>query len=141
MNSPSDRSIRPLSSTEGGAADIAGQGGIGQEEATEGEKINEVDEQEEEVTARDPRVARRPMKPTKAMIQSHELHHADYRDWCDHCRAGKGVSHQHRSSTNDNNEAEFQCGLCLYDSRRFSRDGKRHERGRQRWSNPNTGWV
>ena len=107
MNSPSDRSIRPLSSTEGGAADIAGQGGIGQEEAAEGEKINEVDEQEEEVTARDPRVARRPMKPTKAMIQSHELHHADYRDWCDHCRAGKGVSHQHRSSTNDNNEAEF----------------------------------
>ena len=48
------------------------------------------------------------MKPTtKAMIQSHELHHADYRDWCDHCRAGKGVSHQHRSSTNDNEEADF----------------------------------
>ena len=77
-------------------------------EATEGERIDaDVDEQEEDVTARDPRVARRPMKPTKAMIQSHELHHADCRDWCDHCRAGKGVSHQHRSSTNDNNEAEF----------------------------------
>ena len=70
MNSPSDRSIRPLSSTEGGAADIAGQGRIGHEEAIEGEKIDEVDEQEEEVTARDPRVARRQMKVTKAMIQS-----------------------------------------------------------------------
>ena len=64
-------------------------------EATEGDRIDaEVDAQEENVTARDPRVARRPMKPTKAMIQSHELHHAGYHDWCDHCRAGKGVSHQ-----------------------------------------------
>ena len=99
MTSPSDRTVRPLSSTEGGAADIAGQGGIGQAEATEGDGITgEIDEQEEAVAARDPRVARRPIKPTKAMVQSHELHHADYRDWCDHCRAGKGVSHQHRSS-------------------------------------------
>ena len=47
-------------------------------EATEGDRIDaEFDEQEEDVTARDPRVARQPMKPTKMMIQSHELHHAD----------------------------------------------------------------
>ncbi len=44
----------------------------------------EVDEQEEDVAAGDPRVARRPTKPTKAMIQSNELHHADFRDWCEH---------------------------------------------------------
>ena len=108
MTSPSDRSVRPLSSTERGATDIAGPGGIGQAVATEGDAAEaEVDEQEEDVTARDPRVARRPSKPTKAWIQSHELHHADYRDWCDHCRTGKGVSHQHRSSTNDSEEPEF----------------------------------
>ena len=41
------------------------------------------------------------------MILAHELHHADYRDWCDHCRAGKGVSHQHKSSSNDNEDAEL----------------------------------
>ena len=76
--------------------------------ATEGDRHEaEVDEQEEDVAARDPRVARRPIKPTKATIQSHELHHADYRDWCEQCRAGKGVSHQHRSSANDDEEAEF----------------------------------
>ena len=108
MTSPSDRSVRPLSSTEGGAADIAGQGGIGQAEATKGDGINgEIDEQEEDVAARDPRVARRPIKPTKAMVQSHELHHAVYRDWCDHCRAGKGVSHQHRSSEDSSRGGEF----------------------------------
>ena len=48
----------------------------------------------------------RPVGPTKAMVLAHELHHADYRDWCDHCRAGKGVSHQHRTSENDNGDAE-----------------------------------
>ena len=65
----------------------------------------EVDE--EEVTARDPKVARRPLKATQAMILANELHHADYRDWCDHCRAGRGVPHQHKSSSNDNEDAEF----------------------------------
>ena len=88
--------------------DIAGQGGIGQALATEGDRHEaEVDEQEEDVAARDTRVARRPTKPTKAMIQSHDFHHADCRDWCDHCRAGKGVSHQLRLSANDDEEAEF----------------------------------
>ena len=45
--------------------------------------------------------------PRNAMVLAHEPHHADYRDWCDHCRAGKGLSHQHRTSESDNSEAEF----------------------------------
>ena len=58
MTRPSDRSVRLLSLTEGGAAVIAGQGGIAQAAATEGDRPEaEVDEQEEDVTARDPRVA------------------------------------------------------------------------------------
>ena len=59
VTSPSDRSVRPRSSTEGGATDIGGQGGIGQAAATEGDMVEaEVDEQEEDVIARDPRVAK-----------------------------------------------------------------------------------
>ena len=60
-----------------------------------------------ENAARDPKVAQRPVRLTKAMVLAHELHHVDYRDWCDHCRAGKGVAHQHRSTESDGNEAEF----------------------------------
>ena len=87
--------------------DIAGQSGQSQAATVEGDAVEIEVEVEENNTARDPKVARRPIKPTQAMIQAHELHHADYRDWCDHCRAGKGVSHQHRSSANDNEDAEF----------------------------------
>ena len=36
-----------------------------------------------------PRIARKPIAPTKAMREAHEVHHADYREWCDHCVAGK----------------------------------------------------
>ena len=57
--------------------------------------------------ARDPRVARRPDVPTKAMVLAHELHHAEYRDWCEHCVAGKGVTHPHRSSEKNLEIAEF----------------------------------
>ena len=49
---------------------------------------------DEEDIARNPRDARRPFAPTKAMIMAHEVHHADYREWCAHCVAGTGVSHK-----------------------------------------------
>ena len=58
--------------------------------------------------ARNPRVARRPIAPTKAMREAHQVHHADYREWCEHCVAGKGVSHQHRAAEKeDNGTAEY----------------------------------
>ena len=87
--------------------DIAGQSGSSQAATAGGIAVEAEVGIDEDITARDPNVARRPTKPTQEMIQAHELHHADYRDWCDHCRAGKGVSHQHRSSVNDNEDAEF----------------------------------
>ena len=75
MTSPSDRFVRLRSSSEGGATDIAGQEGIVQASAMEGDAFEaEVDEQEEDVFARDLRVARRPTKPMKAVIHSHEFH-------------------------------------------------------------------
>ena len=73
-----------------------------------GDRDGEVDEEAEEVAARDPKVARKPAAPTKAMILAHEVHHADYREWCPHCVAGKGVSHRHvTGSREDGPEAEF----------------------------------
>ena len=62
---------------------------------------------EDDNAARDPRVARRPDAPTKAMVLAHELHHAEYRDWCEHCVAGKGVTHPHRSTEKNSETAEF----------------------------------
>ena len=46
---------------------------------------------------RTPKVARKPRTPTRAEIDAHYPLHADYRDWCPHCVAGKGISNQHRS--------------------------------------------
>ena len=33
--------------------------------------------------------------------------HAEYRDWCPDCVAGKGISHQHRASKNERTGREF----------------------------------
>ena len=65
----------------------------------------------EENVARNPRAARRPAAPTKAMILAHEVHHADYRKWCDHCVVGKGVSHKH--STSDRGSRSDTAEFCL----------------------------
>ena len=80
---------------------MEGEGGTGGE-------LGEVPEDIEEAVARNPKVARKPTAPTKAMVLAHEVHHADYREWCDHCVAGKGVSHKHRLlEHNDTDCAEF----------------------------------
>ena len=104
---PSKHSVRPFSFTEEGASGIAGPEEPSQSVAANGNAAGEEEDDIEENDARDPKVARRLVRPTKAMVLAHELHHADFRDWCDHCRSGKGVAHQHRSSENDSNEAEF----------------------------------
>ena len=51
--------------------------------------------------ARRPRVARRFQMSTKAEYDAHMTFHADYRDWCLDCVAGRGMSHQHRASKNE----------------------------------------
>ena len=57
-------------------------------------------EELEELEARTPVIARKPKTPTKAEIDAHFPLHADYRDWCPHCLAGKGISNQHRRGDN-----------------------------------------
>jgi hypothetical protein len=62
---------------------------------------------ENEEEARRPRIARRPQTPTKAEYDAHMTLHADYRDWCPDCVAGRGISHQHRSSKKERTGREF----------------------------------
>ena len=107
VNGQSKHSVRQLSSTEEGAPGIAGPEERRQSVAASGNAVGREEEDIQENAARDPKVARRPVMPTKAMVLAHELHHADYRDWCDHCRAGKGVAHKHKTSENDIGEAEI----------------------------------
>ena len=71
-------------------------------------KRKSLEEEAEGTVARNPRAARTPIAPTKAMRLAHELHHGEYREWCEHCVAGKGVSHQHKSTDKgESTTAEF----------------------------------
>ena len=45
---------------------------------------------------RRPRISRRPMAPTKEMVEEHSRTHSEYRDWCPDCRAGKSTGLHHR---------------------------------------------
>ena len=56
---------------------------------------------EEENRARIPRVARRPASPTQADLDEHLPLHLEYREWCEHCVAGKGMAAQHRQHVGD----------------------------------------
>ena len=104
MDAHHAKSVRPqLLSAGGGEQDVAGDSGsigsaMDKEEAADDlgdELIAEIIEEGMEA-ARNPRTARRPDAPTRAMVLAHELHHAEYRVWCKHCVAGKGVSHAHK---------------------------------------------
>ena len=54
--------------------------------------------------SRKPRVARRPNTPTRAEVEEHLPLHIEYRSWCPHCVAGRGVSDQHRTNTGEKSE-------------------------------------
>ena len=54
-----------------------------------------VEDDAEEETRR-PRICKRPQAPTKDMVEEHNRTHAEYRDWCLDCRAGKSTGLHHR---------------------------------------------
>ena len=56
---------------------------------------------EEAEEARKPQVAKRPVTPSRAEVESHLPLHVEYRSWCPHCVAGRGISMQHRQNTGD----------------------------------------
>ena len=63
--------------------------------------------EEETEESKRPRIAKRHQMPTEAEYDSHMTLHADYRDWCPDCFAGRGISHQHRASMNARIGREF----------------------------------
>ena len=65
------------------------------------DKVEDKVEDENKEEGRKPRVPRRPTAPTKAEIEDHMPLHFPPRDWCPHCVAGHGISHQHRRATGD----------------------------------------
>ena len=67
----------------------------------EREGISGETEEGNENRSRIPRVARQPVKPTQKDIDEHYPLHLEYRDWCEHCVAGKGGAAQHRQQRGD----------------------------------------
>ena len=67
---------------------------------------------------RPPRVARRPILPTKAEIEEHYPLHLKYRSWCEHCVAGKSRLTQHVVQPSDRERlgGHGAPGLCVHDS-------------------------
>ena len=78
--------------TDGGAADRGDAEGQLEQPEEDGQEVADAEDDE----ARRPRIVRRPLAPTKAMVEEHNRTHAEYRDWCPDCRAGKSTGLHHR---------------------------------------------
>ena len=66
------------------------------EAAEPGEGETEDVEISEEVHV--PKVIKSPLKPSQTEVDEHEaLEHVQYRDWCPHCIAARGIGQQRRS--------------------------------------------
>ena len=77
--------------------------------AVEGQALG-ADEDAGEETRR-PRICRRPIAPTKEMVEEHNRTHAEYRDWCPDCRAGKSTGLHHRQG--DPNEEKLGATISV----------------------------
>ena len=87
-----------------------------EEQPVFGEEAGEaVDAALESDEARKPRIVRRLLAPTKEMVEEHNRTHAEYRDWCPHCRAGKSTGLHHRQG--DPNEEKI--GVTISDDYAF----------------------
>ena len=92
-------SIRPRVEMCNNEEDDEERGGRGTDEgaeaeetrAEEGEDVIVADENEERVA----RVARPPREPSRQEREQHEISHLPPRDWCAHCRRGRGIRGAH----------------------------------------------
>ena len=74
----------------------------------------EVEEEREEVSPEDvdvevsrPKQVKTPKQPTPAELAEHEvLGHVQYREWCRHCVAARGIGQQHKSREQEEREAD-----------------------------------
>ena len=67
----------------------------------------------EEDETRKPQIARRPYTPTAAEVEAHLPLHLEYRSWCPHCVAGKGISMQHRQHVGERVELGITLSLSI----------------------------
>ena len=56
--------------------------------------------------ARRPRGVRDPRAPTPQERAEHELHHANYREWCRACVRGRGIAAPHRKQQKDSDDPD-----------------------------------
>ena len=105
-------SVRPLDSASG-AGVAAGNGGALSSTTVEGSKEKGEEESQEET--RKPQVAQRPYMPTAAEVEAHLPLHLEFRSWCPHCVAGKGIATQHRKNAAEITELGVMLSLeyCL----------------------------
>ena len=76
--------------------ELADSRGGGSDEEAGGEEENRKMSADAEVDeGRAPRIQKKPMAPTKAEVEEHEVTHFPPRAWCKHCMAGYGISNQH----------------------------------------------
>ena len=92
--------IRPNSLNVVGAG-VTEVGATASSDSTEMATGGEDESPGEADEARRPQVARRPITPSKAEVESHLPLHIEYRSWCPHCVAGRGISMQHRQKLDD----------------------------------------
>ena len=100
---------------------VGDESGMDQSEEVRAQEEIEADTlnlEEEHFGKRQARVARQPNAPTKAEIDAHYPIHAEYRDWCPHCVAGKAF----RTSiglTPTKNDDDQMCPIIVsYDHRK-----------------------
>ena len=68
---------------------------------TDHEGMSNGEEAEEPAETRQPRIATRPIAPTKKEREEHLPLHITYRSWCPHCVAGKGNANKHMAAAED----------------------------------------
>ena len=66
----------------------------------------EVQLQEAENQSREPRALRKMVAPTEEQRITHNLTHANYEQWCEHCVAGRGDERAHARATEGNRSVD-----------------------------------
>ncbi len=57
-----------------------------------------IDEESEEATAA--KGIKKPIRPSQAEVEQHELTHLPFRDWCEHCVRGRARDEMHKRAVN-----------------------------------------
>lgn len=101
-----DDLVRPNQGNEDGADAVQERSLSSKDKVSTSDGANGVESQSAEAEGeetRKPQIARRPNAPSKADLEDHLPLHLEYRSWCPHCVAGKGISDQHRQATDGHN--------------------------------------